>query len=60
MCDPLSSVSVTPAAAIPPGSAARRPTVLNAVYYPASLSTVPVVLKDKALLGAGNALVLGA
>jgi hypothetical protein len=34
--------------------------VLNAVYYPTSLSTVPVVLKDKALLGAGNALVLGA
>jgi MFS family permease len=34
--------------------------VLNALYYPASLSTVPVVLEDKTLLGAGNALVLGA
>jgi MFS family permease len=34
--------------------------VLNALYYPASLSTVPAVLEDKALLGAGNALVLGA
>ena len=33
--------------------------VLNALYYPASLSTVPAVLKDKALLGAGNALVMG-
>src|SRR3712207_429562 len=28
--------------------------VLNALYYPASLSTVPVVLEDKTLLGAGN------
>jgi MFS family permease len=34
--------------------------VLNALYYPASLSTVPVVLDDRTLLGAGNALVLGA
>ena len=34
--------------------------VLNALYYPASLATVPVVLKDKELLGAGNALVMGA
>ena len=34
--------------------------VLNALYYPAALSTVPVVLEDKTLLGAGNALVLGA
>lgn len=34
--------------------------VLNALYYPASLSTVPAVLGDKALLGAGNALVMGA
>ncbi len=34
--------------------------VLNALYYPASLSTVPAILEDKALLGAGNALVLGA
>ena len=34
--------------------------VLNALYYPASLATVPVVLKDKTLLGAGNALVMGA
>jgi MFS family permease len=33
--------------------------VLNALYYPASLSTVPAVLKDETLLGAGNALVLG-
>ena len=33
--------------------------VLNALYYPASLSTVPAILKDKALLGAGNALVMG-
>ena len=33
--------------------------VLNAVYYPASLATVPATLEDKALLGAGNALVLG-
>ncbi len=33
--------------------------VLNALYYPASLSTVPAVLKDKALLGAGNDLILG-
>ena len=33
--------------------------VLNALYYPASLSTVPVVLRDKGLLGAGNALVMG-
>ena len=33
--------------------------VLNALYYPASLSTVPAILKDKELLGAGNALVLG-
>jgi MFS family permease len=33
--------------------------VLNALYYPASLATVPAVLKDKALLGAGNALVMG-
>jgi MFS family permease len=34
--------------------------VLNALYYPASLSTVPATLEDKTLLGAGNALVLGA
>ncbi len=34
--------------------------VLNALYYPASLSTVPAILEDKTLLGAGNALVLGA
>lgn len=34
--------------------------ILNALYYPASLSTVPAVLEDKTLLGAGNALVLGA
>src|SRR3712207_3077714 len=34
--------------------------VLNALYYPASLATVPATLKDKALLGAGNALVMGA
>lgn len=33
--------------------------VLNALYYPASLSTIPVILKDRALLGAGNALVMG-
>jgi MFS family permease len=33
--------------------------VLNALYYPASLSAVPAILKDKALLGAGNALVMG-
>jgi MFS family permease len=33
--------------------------VLNALYYPASLSTVPAILKDKALLRAGNALVMG-
>ena len=33
--------------------------VLNALYYPASLATVPAVLKEKALLGAGNALVMG-
>ena len=33
--------------------------VLNALYYPASLSTVPAILKYKELLGAGNALVLG-
>jgi MFS family permease len=33
--------------------------VLNALYYPASLSTLPAILKDKALLGSGNALVLG-
>lgn len=33
--------------------------VLNALYYPASLSTVPAILKDKELLGAGNALVMG-
>ncbi len=33
--------------------------VLNALYYPASLSTVPAILKDKALLGAGHALVMG-
>ena len=32
--------------------------VLNALYYPASISTVPAVLDDE-LLGAGNALVLG-
>jgi MFS family permease len=34
--------------------------VLNALYYPASLATVPAILEDKTLLGAGNALVLGA
>jgi len=34
--------------------------VLNALYYPASLSAVPVVLEDKSRLGAGNALVMGA
>jgi MFS family permease len=33
--------------------------VLNALYYPASLSTVPAILEDRALLGAGNALVMG-
>ncbi len=33
--------------------------VLNALYYPASLSTVPTVLEDRALLRAGNALVMG-
>jgi MFS family permease len=33
--------------------------VLNAIYYPASFSTVPAVLKDKTLLGAGNGLVMG-
>ena len=33
--------------------------VLNALYYSASLSMVPAILKDKALLGAGNALVMG-
>jgi MFS family permease len=32
--------------------------VLNALYYPASLATVPAILEDKALLGAGNALVM--
>lgn len=34
--------------------------VLNALYYPASLATVPATLEDKELLGAGNALVVGA
>lgn len=33
--------------------------VINALYYPASLSTVPAALGDKELLGAGNALVMG-
>jgi MFS family permease len=34
--------------------------ILNALYYPASLATVPAILKDKGLLGGGNALVMGA
>lgn len=33
--------------------------VLNALYYPASLSTVSLVLGDRTLLGAGNALLMG-
>jgi MFS family permease len=34
--------------------------ILNALYYPASLATVPAILKDKGLLEGGNALVMGA